>query len=156
MGTSDGAMRRRLEAYVDLRHEIKMQTLRLENMTQSVGDVRSPSYEPGKAPSLPGDAVSRKVIALESLARRVSELVEMERTEHDELERMVSRIPNAQQRVVLRMRYFDLMEWRDIAFALYGDRVDYVSDEGGYVARCYRIHTRAVSSMCSTRHRMSA
>lgn len=156
MADTAGAMRKRLEAYVDLRRELKMQALRLDQMHQTVGDVRSPSYEPGKASSTPGDGVSRSVIALEALEERVAELAHRETEEHDDLERIISRVNNAQQRALLRMRYFDLMEWPEIAFSFYGDRIDYLTEEHDYVTKCYRLHTRAVSSMCAVRRRMIA
>lgn len=156
MGITAGSMRKRLEAYVDLRRELKLQALRLDQMRQTVGDVRSPKYEPGKASSTPGDTVARQVVALEALEERVAELHEREQSEHADLERIISHVTNAQQRALLRMRYFDLMEWPDIAFSFYGDRVDYLTEEHDYVTKCYRLHTRAVSSMCAVRRRLSA
>lgn len=150
------AMRKRLEAYIDLRRELKMQALRLDQMRQTVGDVKSPRYEPGKASATPGDAVARSVVALEALEERVAELADREAEEHDALERIICRVTNAQQRALLRLRYFDMMEWPEIAFSFYGDRIDYITEERDYVAKCYRLHTRAVSSMCTVRRRMIA
>lgn len=156
MGITAGAMRKRLEAYVNLRHELSMQAQRLDQKRQTVGDIKSPSYDPGKAPSTPGDAVAREVLALERLEERVAELAAQERSEHDDLERIIARVTNAQQRALLRLRYFDLMEWQDIAFSFFGDRVDFLTEEHDYVTKCYRLHTRAVSSMCSVQRRLIA
>ena len=157
MGITAGAMRKRLEAYVDTRNELEMQALRLDQKRQQVGDIKSPKYEPtAAASSTPGNPVARDVIALERLEERVAELTAQERSEHEALELIISRVTNAQQRALLRMRYFDLMEWPDIAFSFYGDSIDYITEEREYVTKCYRLHTRAVSSMCSVQRRLIA
>ena len=156
MAVTERTMRQRLDAYVDLRKELRMQAMRLDQMRQTIGDIRSPKYEPGKASSGPDDGVARDVIALENLEHRVAELIGHEESEHDDLERMICRVTNAQQRALLRLRYFDLKDWADIAFAFFGDRADFLTEEHDYVAKCYRLHSRAVSSLVAVHRRMFA
>lgn len=147
MANGAASMRKRLEAYADMRKELGMQTLRLEQMRDTLGDIKSPQYKVGKTTGTPGDGVSRDVLALERLEERVASLAILEHDEHEALERMVGRLYNVEHRMLLRMRYFDAMDWDDIAFNFYGDRIDYLTEEHEYKRKLYRLHTRAVGAL---------
>lgn len=48
MAVTARTMRQRLDAYVDLRKELRMQAMRLDQMRQTIGDIRSPSTNPAR------------------------------------------------------------------------------------------------------------
>lgn len=147
--------RARLEAFREQRRELNMQTLRLRQMRDNIGDVKSPDLEAKPKVMSFGDATTRKVIALQELAEVVEDLTIRDHDEHEALEAIIKHVYRADQRFVLRMRYFDLLEWPDIAFALYGDRADYLTGEKEYINHLYRIHTKAIRSMTAARRAMT-
>lgn len=156
MANSAVSMRKRLEGYADMRKELDMQTLRLEQMRDTIGDIRSPQYKPGKTRCTPSDGVSRNVVMLERLEERVERLRILEHDEREALERMIEHLYNAKHRALLRMRYFDALDWTDIAFQFYGDRVDFFVEEHEYTRKLYRLHTRAVGALACVHARQMA
>ena len=148
--TTTDSVRSRLEAYRSACREYDLQINRLEQKRQEVGDVKSPTFEALPTTVSSSDPNARKVLELMRLEERISSLREWIEDEHETLELYIQRMTNAEQRMVLRMRYFDGMEWPDITFVYYGDRVDYVTEEDSYKHRLYDIHTRAVTSLAST------
>lgn len=148
MTTSD-SVRARLEAYRNICREYDLQILRYEQKRQEIGDIKSPTFEALPSVTVSSDPNARKVVELMRLEERIVYLKEWIGEEHDALEKAIQRVRNPEQRMVLRMRYFDDMDWSDITFAYYGDRVDYVTEEDSYRHRLYDIHTKAITSLAS-------
>lgn len=140
-------MKDRLRRYSDLLDEIDMQRLRLDMMRADMGGLRSPSYGSEGSSSPDPDGVHRKASRAIALEERIESDRLCAQAEHDELERMVRRIPHAMERAVLRMRYFDRMPWDEVAFALYGDKDDYLDMAFEYRQRVYRRHREALLSL---------
>lgn len=145
----EAQVKERLRRYADLLDEIDMQRLRLDMMRGDMGGLRSPSYDSqgsGSGQADP-DGVHRKAARAIALEERIEADRLRAEAEHDELERMVSRVPHAMERAVLRMRYFDRMSWDEVAFSLYGDRADYLDMAFEYRQRVYKRHREAVLSL---------
>ena len=140
-------MKDRLRRYSDLLDEIDMQLLRLDMMRGDMGGLRSPSYGSEGSSSPDPDGVHRKAYRVIALEERIESDRLCAQAEHDDLERMVRRIPHAMERAVLRMRYFDRMPWDEVAFALYGDKEDYLDMALEYRQRVYRRHREALLSL---------
>lgn len=145
--TTSASVRSQLEAYRSACRELDLQLQRLEQKRQELGDIKSPTLEAMPAGFNAGDPNARKVMELVKLEERIENLEAQIESEHNELEPLIQRMKNAEQRMVLRMRYFDGMEWDDITFAFYGDRIDYVTEEKSYRHQLYDTHTRAISSL---------
>lgn len=146
------AMRSRLKRYVNTRKEIAYQRQRLETLREEVGFIRSPSMDLSRS-RFTDNKQERLLIRLEEMETKLSQLIADEAEEYEALERIVCKLNNPEQRAIIRMRYFDLMEWPDIVFTMFGDRVDFITEEEDYRRRSYRIHTKAVSTMASISHR---
>lgn len=149
--TTTSSIRSQLEAYRNDCRELELQLLRLDQKRQEVGDVKSPTLEAMPASVANSDPNARKALELMKLEERIGNLEAHLEAEHDDLERLIRRMKNPEQRMVLRMRYFDGMEWDDINFAYYGDRVDYLTEEKNYKHQLYDIHTRAITSLASVK-----
>ena len=147
MESPEDGIKERLRRYSDLLDEIDMQLLRLDIMRGDMGGLRSPSYGSERSSSPDPDGVHRKASRVIALEERIESDRLCAQAEHDELERMVRRIPHAMERAVLRMRYFDRMSWDEVAFAMYGDRADYLDMAFEYRQRVYKRHREAVLSL---------
>ena len=141
-------LKERLREYLGLLREIDNQRARLECMTAS-------AYEPS-GPNLSGMPKAKGGVSTPTAnaAERLIELEEDirkkqadEKTERDAIERMIARVANPDERVVLRMNYFDRAEWPDICFVLYGDHEDYIDRLDYYQNRTYKIHGRALLNL---------
>ena len=143
----EDGVKARLRRYSDLLDEIDMQRLRLDMMRGDMGGLRSPSYDSQGSEQTDPDMVHRKAARAIALEERIEADVLRAEAEREDLERMVRRIPRAMERAVLRMRYFDRMSWDEVAFALYGDRADYLDMAFEYRQRVYRRHREALLSL---------
>ena len=137
----------RLRRYSDLLDEIDMQERRLDQMRADMGGVRSPSCDGMPKGACDPDGVHRKAMVAMRLEDAIEAARLREEAERADLERMVARMPRAAERAVIRMRYFDRMDWDEVAFAMYGDSADYLEEEHEYRQRVYRRHTEAVLSL---------
>lgn len=144
----EAQVKARLRRYSDLLDEIDMQRQRLDRMRAECGSPRSPRYDGmPKAKGSDPDWVHREAMMIIRLEERVADDEAREAEERRDLERMVSKVPRAMERAVLRMRYFDRCDWEWIAFAVYGDKEDYFDRADEYRQRVYRRHSDAVLSL---------
>ena len=67
--------------------------------------------------------------------------------EYWQLERAVKQLRKAQERMVLRLRYFDRCTWTDITDVLFGRRPDYDDKLESYTRRAQRLHGAALMSL---------
>ena len=153
MSRSTKSTQTRLKAYSDLRRELEMQSVRLVQMREQMGELRSPALGIMPPTFSDGDKVSRDIIRISELEQTVESLFASERAEHDELERIIKRMHNADQRFLIRSRYFDGMDWEQIAEMMYGDRADYTLNRRDYVVKLYHLHTKSIISMTAARCR---
>ena len=70
-----------------------------------------------------------------------------EEAEREAIERIIENLKTANERAVIRLRYFDRLEWSDVTFLLFGDRADYIDKMDIYQDRTYKIHGRALWKM---------
>lgn len=139
----------RLQAYLNACRELELQELRLDQKRAAVGDIKSPTLDAMPKAYSSSDPNARKVLELLRLEERVKDLKTFVRDEHEALELAIQRMRNAEQRMVLRMKYFDGMSWDEINFVFYGERIDFLTEESRYRQQLYDIHSRALVSLAS-------
>lgn len=144
------SMKLRLEGYANMLKELRMQLARLERKVAALGEIGGLDYSRGMVAAPPGDPVANEIQAIEHLREAVAEIAVREEAEHAALERIIARMANAEQRAVIRMRYFDGLDWGDIADCFYGDRTDFDIYRGEYIHILQKIHTRAVAAMAAS------
>ena len=140
----------RLIKYVDMLEELENQRERLLRLEHSVSSPHSPGFDglprAGGDPDKIGIALSQKEMIEESI--RETELTV--KKEFKELEKAVRRLKKAEERMVIRLRYFDRYSWQDVAAAMFHKQKDYVDKEESYIRRVQRIHGNALLSLKNT------
>ena len=63
------------------------------------------------------------------------------------LEALIRRLPNADRRLVLRLRYLDSEEWEDVLFIAYGGKPDFNEKYDNYKQRVFRHHKQALAEL---------
>lgn len=135
----------RLRDYTALLREIDNQQERLDRMAASYG--RPPGPDLTGMPRSQGttsDRVSVAVMKKLELEEKIAETVAEERRENAAIEAMLAKLPDPDERAVIRLRYFDRATWDEVTAALFGDLTDYIDRLDSYQRRTYRIHGRAL------------
>ena len=140
-------VKQRLQRYTELLEEIDNQSERLMRLEASMTAPRSPNMDgmprAGHGTDQIGAAIARKEAVEVSLKETVAEADR----EYWQLERAVKQLRKAQERMVLRLRYFDRCTWTDITDVLFGRRPDYDDKLESYTRRAQRIHGAALMSL---------
>jgi hypothetical protein len=118
-----------LREYSDLLRENDNQIRRLEKLT-----------------TLPEPTSSQQARIVE-LEDEIKTSITIEREKGAAVEALVNELSKAEYRAILRMRYFDLLEWWDVVFALYGDDADYTKNKPQHQRRVFRHHSEAVKEL---------
>lgn len=118
-----------LREYSDLLRENDNQIRRLETLT-----------------ALPEPTISQKTRIIE-LEDEIKASVALEREKGAAVEALVNELWIAKHRAIIRLKYFDLLEWPDILFALYGDVADYTKNRSNYQRKAFRCHAEAIKNL---------
>ena len=142
------SVKTRLLAYLDMEREIENQLQYLELLdTKLIGlGAQTLTDMPGKA--TPSNDRLTDLMALKfEVEQSIAENAEKHRRERQQIESILGRVKQADQRAVIRYRYFLGMNWCDVAQALFGGEVDYLSREESYIRRTTKLHGRALVSI---------
>lgn len=112
--------KKRLEAHASLLKSIQSIEIRIDALTT------------GSA----ADALKARQI--ERAQKQLAELIEAERKDYEILNNLMQRIEDPRQRLILQMRYFDLAEYEDIAFAIFGDNDGFYDEIDRYLGYVYK------------------
>ncbi len=67
--------------------------------------------------------------------------------EEAEIEKAVRLLNRACQKSVIRYKYYNCLEWDDVAFYMYGNRRDYVDKAEYYKQKAQKVHGAALANM---------
>ena len=98
----------------------------------------------------PVDALGSTVAKLEKLRSQVSAAKSKADSIGLEIEAAIAQIGGArcvEKRVLLEMKYLDLMEWGDINRALFREKSDFLLREDSYQRRTFYIHADALKKL---------
>ncbi len=132
-----------------LRIEERNQTARLEYLMSN-------EYEPGYSErsgvtegtrsTTPSDPTPMEVIRLEQLQDHINKLRQRIKEEEQMIDSLLLRLKDPNERLVIRMRYFDCLEWPTIA-----ETIQKVTSGVGvfesYQTRAFRLHHRALDDL---------
>lgn len=108
-------MTARFKAYRDLNREIDLQIERLEQMEAKAGSPSTPNLSGmPKGSSFQHDRMADTVARIADLRSEIDSLIAERDAEQKALEALIRRLPNADRRLVLRLRYLDSEEWEDV------------------------------------------
>ena len=98
----------------------------------------------------PVDTLGSTVAKLEKLRSQVAAAKSEADSIGLEIEAAIAQIGGArcvEKRVLLEMRYLDMMEWCDINSALFGDKKDFLYKEDSFMRRTFYIHADALKKL---------
>ena len=141
-------VKERLEDYLAADRDIELQEQRLDRIEMKLKSIGSPSYsgmpkDPSPSQSRMADLVCQKI----DLENEIKQMIAKQKKERTELEKIIKRLRHANERAVIRMRYFDGMRWNDVLDVLFGDRPDFFYKEESYERTMYNIHGSALANM---------
>lgn len=139
----------RLQQYLVLQQRVANQQKRLHSIK---ADRLAPA--PPKVSGMPrssnvSDPVGKQQERVDQLERYIGELLSKEEKERVELERLVKRLGNPNEQLVIEMRYFDQQNWEGIFSALYERQEDYYENYDNYKQAGYRLHGAALRHLAS-------
>lgn len=141
------AIKERLQAYAEMRRDHEIQLERLERLRASM-EYKSPSFEP-----IPGggggdkDKMTNYVAEVMELEKEIGDDLHIMENERRALDHLIRKIPKADERAVVRMKYFDGMGWTDITRAIFHREPDYKTAARAYQQRTYKLHGSALVSL---------
>ena len=139
-------MTARFKAYKDLNREIDLQIERLEQMEAKAGSPSTPNLSGmPKSSSFQHDRMADAVARIADLRSEIDSLIAERDAEQKALEALIRRLPNADRRLVLRLRYLDSEEWEDVVFIAYGGKPDFNEKYDNYKQRVFRHHKQALT-----------
>lgn len=141
-------MTARFKAYRDLNREIDLQIERLEQMEAKAGSPSTPNLSGmPKGSSFQHDRIADTVARIADLRSEIDSLIAERDAEQKALEALIRRLPNADRRLVLRLRYLDSEDWEDVLFIAYGGKPDFNEKYDNYKQRVFRHHKQALTEL---------
>lgn len=89
------------------------------------------------------DQVNRKLDS-ETYIDKLETLVNQERIE---IEKVLNLLTKANQKSVIRYKYYNCLDWDDVAFYMYSNRRDYCEKTDYYKNKAQKIHGTALANM---------
>lgn len=142
------AIKRRLQRYQEDHRDFINQNERYVRLVSSMESAKVQQFDamPG-AGSPTTDKMADKIVLKLELEEDIKDDKEYLEKERKALEKLIKKMPKADDRAVIRMKYFDDMDWVDISKALYRKRKDYTRATHTYLNKTYKLHGSALLSL---------
>lgn len=140
------AIKERLQAYAEMRRDHEIQLERLERLRASM-EYKSPSFDAIPGGSGGNDKMINSVAEIIELEKEIGDDLQIMEAERKALDHVIRKIPKADERAVIRMKYFDGMGWTDITRAIFHREPDYKHAARTYQQRTYKLHGSALVSL---------
>lgn len=137
-----------LKIHAEHRSELEDELRRYEMMNGNTF-YRSPSDIDGMPHALGGssDKMADAVIRKTDSSTFIGALKEQIKKEEAEIEAVLALLPKAKQKTVIRVKYYNLYDWDDVAMFMFGDKSDYSRNTEKYKEKAQRIHGTALANM---------
>lgn len=137
-----------LEQYRENEEEIDGQLERLERLESRMQGI-SAQVLTGmpRSPSASTDRMADMLSQKEDLEQTINDAVLLQKTERVKIEAVLKRSCKPEEKSVIRMRYIDKSEWKDVMYMLYGGKQDFLDREDSYERRMYRKRDSALQKM---------
>lgn len=138
----------RLEAYRDKNRDIDNQIERLERMEARMYGLGSPVMsDMPKGSNGSTDRMADMIAMRDCLKEEIEISVNEQSEERAYFEKVVKTFRNSDEKAVIRMRYFDGVQWEEVVDMLFGGKKDYLGKEDTYKRRTFKIRKRALYHM---------
>lgn len=142
------AVKKRLKQYVQRERDIENQIERIERMETKLTSAGSPVFSDLPKASSPSqqrmaDLTHQKI----DLENKVALEIDLQKAEKAFLEKITDKLEIADEKAVIRMRYFDSADWDSVLSMLFGGKEDFLGKEDSYMRRVYSLHCSALLNM---------
>lgn len=141
-------IRLRLEEFHETERDIDNQIERLEHLKAKLYAAGAQVLtDMPRSPSASNDRMAAMLAQADELDSTIRGMVKSQSEEKKRIEYILMHIRKSDERAVIRMRYFDGADWKEIAEMLFGDRDDYLEREDTFVRRAFRVRDDALTHM---------
>ena len=142
------AMKERLQDYKALKRDIDNQIERLERLEEKAGLPSSPNLtDMPKSQNAVPDRLADTIARIIDLKEDIKELQCEQNSERKNLEKLIRKLKNADEKAIIRLRYFDSEEWEDIIMFVFGDEIDFIDKYDAYKQKVFRLHKSGIINM---------
>ena len=137
-----------LRIHAERRNELEDELRRYDQMN-GASYYRSPASNDGMPHSSGGisDPTADAVIKPLDLSKQLDKLRKLIWVEEEAIETVLAKLPKANQKTVIRIKYFQRYDWDDVALFMYGDKMDYARNTEKYKKKALNIHGTALANM---------
>lgn len=100
-----------------------------------------------RVPSSDKDTLIEYVIRTDELERQIEERIRTHQLSKQAIENVVELMESPKQQKIIRYRYIEGMEWREVIYNCYRDKKDFAVKIKAYSKRVYRDHEKALLEM---------
>ena len=129
--------------YLDLLANIKIFEVKHENI-YSVGSQR---FTESKASGFVRDKTSNMIIKDSERERELKAESDRLCKESAILKAYIDAVKNCDQKIILNLYYLEACSWRDVCFAIYGEKPDYEDRYVVYLRGTYQKHAHALKNV---------
>lgn len=142
------AIKKRLQQYQEDHRDFINQNERYIRLTSSIESAKVQQFDamPGSG-SPTADKMADKIVLKLELEEDIKADKEYLEKERKALEKLIRKMSKADERAVIRMKYFDDMDWTDICRMLYRRRKDFTRAARTYLNKTYKLHGAALLSL---------
>lgn len=142
------AIRKWLEEYREFESDVKYSLGRLDQHEARMTSIGSPVIsDMPKASGRIGDRTSELVARKLELEEEVDDAVLLRNERRKEMKEIIKHLKKANERIVLKLRYIDLLNVYDTADMLYGDNDDFLDRDYTYMRRAQEIQRSALENL---------
>lgn len=137
-----------LRMHAEHRSELEAE-IRRHELIYGTSPYRSPSNT-DEMPHASGginDTTANAVIKKLDPSSYIGRLDKIVQDEEREIEAVLALLPKADQKTVIRIKYYHRYDWDDVAMFIYGDKVDYVGNSEKYKVKAQKLHGAALANM---------
>lgn len=79
--------------------------------------------------------------------KNIKELEYLVNEEQKAIEAVLTLFSRANQKAVIRYKYYQCLDWEDVAFYMYGNKTDYLDKQNYYKQKAQKVHGAALENM---------
>lgn len=141
-------VRKILDDYVNNEYEIDGERDRLRYLISKKTNISAKSMD--GMPRSSNSSTDRMADALgkeEELREKIQKMIDSQAVKRKEIEAIIRKLKNPEERQVVRLRYFDRAKWEEIIEVIYGLREDFDDRYDTYKRRMFGRHSSALTNM---------
>lgn len=137
-----------LKKHSEHRKELRDEQQRYEMINGINYYGKSPSNIDGM-PHCPstGNAIENSIVKKNDAETYIDKMQALVNTEECQIEEVLSKLTKANQKYIIRLRYFQCFDWDEITYIVYGDKKGYFGSQDKYKAKCMKVHGLALQNM---------